>query len=61
MAEAWWANAGRRGIFMRKDFNATTYIFNMKNRFLNRKDKQDVKLSGDEDAPVEFTVKIDNS
>lgn len=61
LSEAWWANAGKRGIFMGKDFNATTYVFSMKNRFHNWKDKQDVKLSGDEDAPVEFTVKIDNS
>jgi hypothetical protein len=60
LSEAWWAAAGRRGIFLGKDFNASTYIFNMKNRFLNWKDKQEMKLSGDEEAPVEFTVKIDN-
>lgn len=45
---------------MGKDSNATTYIFNKENRFPHWRDKQDVKLSGDEEAPVEFTVKIDN-
>ena len=61
LAEAWWAAAGQRGIFLGKDFNATTYIFNKKNRFHNWKDKQEVQPSADKDAPPVFTLKIDNS
>ena len=45
LAEAWWAIAGRKGIYMGKDFNATTWIFNMKNRFAWQ-DKTEVKHLG---------------
>ena len=61
LAEAWWTGAGRKGIFLGKDFNATTYIFNMKNRFLHWRDKHEVQHSADKDAPPVFTLKIDNS
>lgn len=60
LAEAWWAQARKRGIFMGKDFNATTYIFSMKNRFLNWRDKQEVEHSADQKAPPTFLLKIDN-
>ncbi|WP_025593070.1 hypothetical protein [Agrobacterium tumefaciens] len=48
LSEAWWAGAGQKGIFLGKDFNATAYVFSMKNRFRNWKDKQEVdtKLTG---------------
>jgi hypothetical protein len=58
LAEAWWARAGQNGIMMGKDFNATTYIFNMKNRFRTWKDKQEVEHSADKDAPPVFTLQI---
>lgn len=57
LSEAWWANAGKSGMMMGKDFNATVYTFHMKNRFHNWKDKQEVKHSGDEGgAPILFTL-----
>ncbi|MFG1413966.1 hypothetical protein V5G24_22965 [Xanthobacter sp. VTT E-85241] len=52
IAEAWWAKAGQQGIFMGKTFNATTYIFNMHNRFLHWKNRQDVEHSGNKENPV---------
>ena len=41
LSEAWWAKLGRGGAAGQVDINATTWIFNMKNRF-NWKDKQEV-------------------
>ena len=48
-SQAWWEDMGQAGLGMGKDFNATAFIFQMKNRF--RADYTDVhKLehSGDE-------------
>lgn len=32
-AQGWWEKKGREAVFASKDFNATAFIFNMKNRF----------------------------
>lgn len=32
-AQAWWEGKGREATFKNEGFNATSYIFNMKNRF----------------------------
>ncbi|GJD79375.1 hypothetical protein [Methylobacterium gregans] len=60
LAEAWWAAAGRDGIAMGKDFNATTYIFNMKNRFHHSRDRQDVDVTtkGKEMPAAQQTVNV---
>lgn len=33
LAQAWWEDQGQRGITMGKEFNAASWIFQMKNRF----------------------------
>lgn len=33
LSQGWWEKNGRLAVFNSKDFNATAYIFNMKNRF----------------------------
>lgn len=47
-AQAWWERQGRLATFGAGDgFNATSWIFNMKNRFRDDwRDKQDVEHSG---------------
>lgn len=41
LSYAWWIGAGRTGMNRGKDFNATTYIFMMKNMFGWDKPKED--------------------
>lgn len=42
--QAWWEKSGRKGINQGKDFNATTWIFNMMNRFAKDwKNKKEVE------------------
>lgn len=42
-SEGWWAKSGRKATFNSEGFNATSYIFNMKNRFRNNwNDKTEV-------------------
>jgi transposase len=43
MCQAWWEKKGRQATFNSEGFNATSYIFNMKNRFKDDwRDKQEV-------------------
>ena len=55
LSQAWWEREGRKGTFGEyKGFNATSYIFQMKNRFSDDwRDKQDVEHSG----AIETTTK----
>lgn len=48
-SQAWWEEQGRRATFGGTDgFNATSFIFNMKNRFPDDwRDKQEVGHSGE--------------
>ncbi|RWL14874.1 MAG: hypothetical protein EOR57_31505 [Mesorhizobium sp.] len=47
-AQGWWESEGRKATFGSKPgFNATSFIFNMKNRFpADWRDKQDHELTG---------------
>jgi transposase len=47
LSQAWWEKLGRDGAMGEKNINATTWIFNMKNRFRDDwRDKQEVEQSG---------------
>lgn len=47
-SQAWWERKGREATFNSKDFNATSYIFNMKNRFKEDwRDKHEVENTHD--------------
>lgn len=44
LAQAWWEDAGQSGLGMGKDFNATAFIFQVKNRFRSDySDKVEIK------------------
>ncbi|MCV0371735.1 hypothetical protein [Filomicrobium sp.] len=48
LEQAWWEDRGQRGISLGKDFNASAFCFQMKNRFReDYRDTQKVELSGD--------------
>lgn len=51
-SQAWWEDAGMRGLFADK-FNATAFIFQMKNRF---RDSYRDKIDHDHKGDVTFTV-----
>lgn len=58
-SQAWWEKQGRLGTFgLTEGFNATGYVFNMKNRFGDDwKDKRENEVSGNltiKKASVEF-------
>ena len=55
LSEAWWAKLGRGGAAGQVDINATTWIFNMKNRF-NWTDKTEMKA----DVSVSHEDWLDN-
>lgn len=46
-SQAWWERKGREATFDAQGFSATSYIFQMKNRFKEDwRDKQDVEFNG---------------
>lgn len=50
---AWWETTGQQNM-VRQGFNATAYIFQMKNRFrADYRDTQDHELSGKDGGPIE--------
>lgn len=53
-SQAWWEQNGRKATFGETEgFNATSYIFNMKNRFPEDwRDKHELKQSGDLNVSV---------
>lgn len=56
-SQAWWEAKGRRATFASKDFNATSYIFQMKNRFPDDwRDKQNVEHGGELNMVIETGV-----
>lgn len=54
IAQGWWESEGRKATFGGSPgFNATSYIFNMKNRFpADWRDKQDHELTGKDGKPL---------
>lgn len=47
LAQAWWEDEGQAGLRLGKDFNATAFIFQMKNRFRDDyRDKQEIEHEG---------------
>ena len=65
LAQGWWESEGRKAVFGKiPGFNATAYIFQMKNRFpTDWKDRQAVEHSGVDGTPIQsqatITHKID--
>ena len=52
-SQAWWEKHGRLRTFDSKDFNATAFIFNMKNRFKDDwNDMQTVQHTGKVDGVI---------
>jgi transposase len=51
LCQAWWEKKGREATFNDQGFNATSYIFNMKNRF-----KDDWKDKHEVDQKTETTI-----
>lgn len=54
LALAWWENAGQQNM-TRQGFNATAFIFQMKNRFSSDyADRQDHRVGGADGGPIQF-------
>jgi hypothetical protein len=53
-SQGWWESEGRKATFgATPNFNATSFIFNMKNRFpADWRDKQDHELTGANGGPI---------
>lgn len=51
LSRLWWEKSGKKGMFWGKDFNATVWVFAMKNRF-NWKDNRDLNLGGQAGNPI---------
>lgn len=60
LSQAWWESKGRDATFGGvQGFNATSFIFNMKNRFKDDwKDKQEVEQSGPGGGAIPVNVKV---
>lgn len=63
LSQGWWEKSGRVATFGGYDgFNATSFIFNMKNRFKNDwRDKQENELSSPGGGPLVTTVNFVNA
>lgn len=61
LSQAWWEKQGRMATFGAIDgFNATSYIFQMKNRFRDDwRDKHDLEHSGPGGTPIQFQTIIE--
>ena len=59
-SQAWWEKQGRLATFGKiKGFNATSYIFQMKNRFrADWRDSQAHELSGPDGAPIQAEIRV---
>lgn len=63
LAQAWWEKKGRDATFgAHPGFNATSYIFQMKNRFKEDwRDRVDHEVAGPNGGPIQHEVTIDPS
>ncbi|WP_428491702.1 helix-turn-helix domain-containing protein [Rhodopila sp.] len=53
LSQAWWERAGRMAVMGElKGFNATAWVFSMKNRF-GWRDKKDIELSGPDGGAIQ--------
>lgn len=53
-SQVWWENKGRERTFDSKDFNALSYIFQMKNRFpQDWRDRQHLEHTGPNGGPLQ--------
>jgi hypothetical protein len=61
-AQAWWEEKGRIATFGgMPGFNATSYIFHMKNRFKDDwRDRVETEISNPDGSPVAFTFQVIN-
>lgn len=59
-SQAWWEEQGRKATFGgTPGFNATSFIFNMKNRFKDDwRDKVENEITGPDSGPVQIGFKI---
>lgn len=59
LSQAWWEKQGRMATFGAIDgFNATSYIFQMKNRFRDDwRDKHEMEHSGPDGGAVQFIIR----
>jgi hypothetical protein len=59
LAQAWWESRGRKAVFGGYEgFNATAFIFTMKNRFpADWRDKQDIEHSGPNGSALVVHIK----
>lgn len=54
LAQAWWERRGRKSTFNSSGFNATSFIFNMKNRFPDDwSDMTRVEQTGKDGGPIQ--------
>ena len=53
LSMAWWEDIGMRGVHLGMKFNATAYIFQVKNRFPREyRDRQEHQVTGAEGGPI---------
>ena len=52
LSQLWWENQGKKGMFWGKDFNATVWVFAMKNRH-DWSDRKDLNLGGQPGNPIQ--------
>jgi hypothetical protein len=52
LGQLWWEQQGKKGMFWGKDFNATVWVFAMKNR-TDWNDKRDLNIGGQPGNPIQ--------
>lgn len=61
LAMAWWEDQGMKQMFRGMRFNATAYIFQMKNRFpAEYRDRQEHQVTGKDGGPIQSEYTLPN-